>query len=116
MNNVEIMHELPTFLSIYPLLTTLKTAQIQSFRCGQIVVSFYYIYIKYYCSLAKKAGIKQDFTAKQFLSTIGYSIKSQSQIDKISTYNNILKKEGFISITSYKDELGHTRNIYTTNI
>ena len=46
----------------------------------------YYIYLKYYCSLAKKAGIKQDFTAKQFLSAIGYSTKSQSQLDKISTY------------------------------
>lgn len=75
----------------------------------------YYIYLKYYCSLSQKFGKKQDFTAKQFLSTIGYSIKSQSQLDKISNYNNMLKDEGFISITSYKDNLGHTRNIYTTN-
>lgn len=74
----------------------------------------YYIYLKYYCSLANKAGTKQDFTAKQFLSAIGYSTKSQSQIDKISTYNNKLKKQGLILITPYKDELGHTRNIYKT--
>lgn len=72
----------------------------------------YYIYLKYYCSLAKKANIKQDFTAKQFLTTIGYSIKSQSQLDKISSYNKMLKEQGFIKITTYTDELGHTRNIY----
>lgn len=72
----------------------------------------YYIYMKYYCSLAIKAGIKQDFTAKQFLSAIGYSTHSNSQIDKISSYNNKLKENGFISITTYRDELGHSRNIY----
>ena len=72
----------------------------------------YYIYLKYYCSLAKKAGTKQDFTSKQFLSTIGYSTKSQKQIDKISTYNNKLKEQGFITIMNYRDDLGHTRNIY----
>jgi len=66
-------------------------------------------------SLAKKAGIKQDFTAKQFLSAIGYSIKSQSQLDKISSYNNKLKEYGLISITTYRDELGHTRNVYIVN-
>ena len=75
----------------------------------------YYIYLKYYCSLAKKAGIKQDFTAKQFLTAIGYSTKSQKQIDKISTYNNKLKEQGLIIITPYRDELGHLRNCYKTN-
>lgn len=75
----------------------------------------YYIYLKYYCSLADTAGMKQDFTAKQFLSAIGYSTKSQSQIDKISTYNNKLKEQGLIIIITYRDELGHTRNCYKTN-
>ena len=75
----------------------------------------YYIYLKYYCSLAKKAGTKQDFTAKQFLTAIGYSTKSQSQIDKVSAYNNKLKEQGLIIINSYKDDLGHTRNIYYLN-
>lgn len=74
----------------------------------------YYIYLKYYCSLAKKAGIKQDFTAKQFLSAIGYSVNSHSQIDKISSYNSKLKEQGLITIITYRDELGHTRNIYNT--
>ena len=71
--------------------------------------------LKYYCSLAKKSGTKQDFTAKQFLSTIGYSTKSQSQLDKISSYNTKLKEQGLITITTYRDELGRTRNIYKTN-
>ena len=75
----------------------------------------YYIYLKYYCSLAKKKKFKQDFTTKQFLSAIGYSTKSQSQIDKISRYNKILKESGFISIEKYRDELGHTRNVYKTS-
>ncbi len=75
----------------------------------------YYIYIKYYCYIAEKAGTKQDFTAKQFLSAIGYSTNSQSQLDKISSYNKKLKEKGLISITTYRDELGHTRNIYKTN-
>ena len=74
----------------------------------------YYIYLKYYCSLAEKAGTKQDFTAKQFLSAIGYSTNSQSQLDKISSYNKKLKEKGLIIITTYRDELGHTRNIYKT--
>ena len=74
----------------------------------------YYIYLKYYCSLAKKVGIKQDFTAKQFLSAIGYSVNSHSQIDKISSYNSKLKEQGLITITTYRDELGHSRNIYNT--
>lgn len=74
----------------------------------------YYIYLKYYCSLAEKAGTKQDFTAKQFLSAIGYSTNSQSQLDKISSYNKKLKEQGLILITTYRDELGHLRNCYKT--
>lgn len=72
----------------------------------------YYIYMKYYCSLAQLTGAKQDFTAKQFLSSIGYSVNSNAQLDKISNYNRILKEKGFISIITYRDEQGHTRNIY----
>lgn len=75
----------------------------------------YYIYMKYYCSLAQLAGTKQDFTAKQFLTSIGYSTNSNSQLYNISNYNNILKHNGMISITTYRDEQGHTRNIYTIN-
>lgn len=74
----------------------------------------YYIYVKYYCSLASKVGINQNFTAKQFLTAINYSQNSKSQIDKISSYNKILKDRGFITIKVYRDELGHTRNIYYT--
>lgn len=73
----------------------------------------YYLYLKYYCGFAAKANIKQDFTAKQFLSAIGYSVKSNSQIDTISSYNQLLANNGFIKIDKYTDELGHTRNIYS---
>lgn len=76
----------------------------------------YYIYMKYYCSLAQLAGTKQDFTAKQFLASIGYSINSNSQLDKISSYNSLLKENGLISIVTYRDEQGHTRNSYSINI
>jgi len=72
----------------------------------------YYVYMKYYCTLAKMCGKEQDFTAKQFLSAIGYSLNSQSQIDKISIYNKVLQETGLIEIKHYRDELGHTRNIY----
>ena len=75
----------------------------------------YYIYMKYYCSLSQLAGTKQDFTAKQFLASIGYSINSNSQLDKISSYNSLLKEKGLISIVIYRDEQGHTRNSYTIN-
>lgn len=72
----------------------------------------YYVYMKYYCSLSEMSGKEQDYTAKQFLSAIGYSLNSQSQIDKISNYNKILQDRGLIEIKHYRDELGHTRNIY----
>ena len=73
----------------------------------------YLIYTKFYCGLAKKMGKKQDFTAKQFLSACGYSINSQSYIDKVSNYNGLLSKAGFITIEKKRVELGHTRNLYS---
>ena len=70
----------------------------------------YLIYTKYYCGYNKNK--QQDFTALQFLRAFGYSEKSHSQIAKLSNYNNILKSQGIVSIKKYRDELGHTRNIY----
>jgi len=32
--------------------------------------------------------------------------------DKISIYNKVLQETGLIEIKHYRDELGHTRNIY----
>ena len=81
-------------------------------RINDNLLCKYYIYIKYYCSLSNFTGEKQDFTANQFLLAIGYSTKSNSQIDKISYYNKILKENDLISISTYRDEQGHTRNIY----
>ena len=75
----------------------------------------YYLYIKFFCGYAKSKGIKQDFTAKQFLDYCGYSTKSNSYISQIATYNGILKRNNFINIEKYTDDMGYERNIYTTN-
>ena len=72
----------------------------------------YFIYIKFYCGYSQKQGLKQDFTAKQFLSAIGYSSKSQAMLDKISSYNTFLSKNNFIEITKFNDSNGRIRNSY----
>ena len=74
------------------------------------LLSKYLIYLKYYCGYTKDK--KTDFTAKQFLSACGYSIKSKKYIDLLCQYNNLLVRSGLIKIESYRDELGHTRNNY----
>ena len=73
----------------------------------------YLIYIKYYCGYTKDN--KTDFTAQQFLSTFGYSVKSNATLDTISRYNGILVDRGIIKIEKFRDKLGHTRNRYTYN-
>lgn len=70
----------------------------------------YLIYLKYYCGYSKNK--KTDFTAQQFLIACGYSTKSKSTISKLSEYNSLLVKNGLLKIEKYRDELGHTRNIY----
>lgn len=70
----------------------------------------YLIYMKYYCGYAKDG--KQDFTAKQFLAACGYKTSSNNQLGMISKYNKLLIDRGIITIKQYRDELGHTRNIY----
>ena len=72
----------------------------------------YLIYVKYYCGYTNN---KTDFTAQQFLTACGYSTKSNSTLDTISTYNGLLVERGFITIQKYRDELGHTRNRYIYN-
>lgn len=72
----------------------------------------YYLYIKFYCGYSKG---KQDFTAEQFLTACGYSIKSNSNKDKLSRYNAILSRLGFINISAYRDFTGRKRNTYTVN-
>ena len=73
----------------------------------------YLIYLKYYCGYTKDN--KTDFTAPQFLSACGYSVKSNATLDTISRYNGLLAERGIIKIDKYRDELGHTRNRYTYN-
>lgn len=48
----------------------------------------YYFYIKYYCGFCKVKNV--NFTAKQFLSYIGYSINSNNYISKLSQFNTLL--------------------------
>ena len=73
----------------------------------------YLIYTKYYCGYSKNKV--QDFTASQFLVACGYASNSNSNKDKISSYNTILSKSGFLQIESYRDNLGHKRNRYKYN-
>lgn len=75
------------------------------------LLSHYLIYLKYYCGYTKDN--KTDFTAKQFLSASGYSIKSKQNFDRISSYNKLLTEKGLIRIEKYRDELGYTRNKYS---
>ena len=71
----------------------------------------YLLYMKYYCGLSKDK--RNNFTAKQFLTACGYSTKSNKYISLISDYNSCLVSNGFIRISPFTDELGHTRNNYT---
>lgn len=72
----------------------------------------YLIYIKYNCGRSPE---KQDFTAKQFLTACGYSVKSNAQLDTISRYNALLENAGLVSIVRYRDEAGNKRNLYQYN-
>lgn len=74
----------------------------------------YYIYIKYYCWYTKDK--QTDFTAKQFLVAIGYSVKSGDTLSLLSTYNTLLTNDKYITIKRYKDIHGNNRNIYRMNI
>lgn len=73
----------------------------------------YLIYIKYYCGYTKDNNT--DFTAQQFLSACGYSVKSNATLDTISRYNGLLVDRGLIKIQKYRDDKGHTRNRYSYN-
>ena len=62
------------------------------------LLAAYYCYIKYYCGKAAHAGIKQDFTAKQFLLSVGLSAENHNNLSRISSYNTLLSREGLIKI------------------
>lgn len=70
----------------------------------------YYLMIKYYCGYNKEKQI--DTTAKQFLELIGKCASSGSLQSKLSAYNSILTDLNLISISKYRDEQSHIRNIY----
>lgn len=73
----------------------------------------YLIYLKYNCSRVSNKG--QDFTANQFLNACGYSTKSSNTKSKISSYNELLERNGFIKISRFRDSQGYNRNNYTYN-
>ena len=69
----------------------------------------YYLYLKYYCGKSRLKAI--DTTAKQFLSAIGYS-DSGKTLSKLSSFNNTLVQDGFITIERFTDTNGYLRNRY----
>ena len=70
----------------------------------------YIIYMKYMCGISNN---NTDFTANQFLSTIGYSTKSNNTKDCISRYNTLLENEKIICIKRNMLEDGKRRNTYS---
>ena len=78
---------------------------------GNNLFAKYLIYLKYYCGYSKDN--KTDFTAQQFLIACGYSVNSNNTLSQLSEYNGLLVKRGIITIQKKRDELGHTRNIYS---
>lgn len=80
---------------------------------GDNLLCKYYLYLKYYCEVAEKKNIRQDFTANQFLSAIGYSVKSNSIKNKLGYYNTLLQQNGFIKISVYRDDAGRRRNAFS---
>lgn len=96
---------------LFVVLTDIEVQQLLELQDSEIVR--YYLYIKYYTLLAEKQGKKQDFTAKQYLSAIGSSVKSNDNISRISSYNTILQEKNLISIDKYRDQQKNLRNIYS---
>lgn len=80
---------------------------------GDSLLASYYCYLKYYCGLASKIGRVQDFTARQFLSTVGLSSDNHNNLSRVSQYNRILTELGMIKIDKYRDINGYERNIYS---
>lgn len=76
---------------------------------SDILFCKYVAYLKYYCGYSSSKT--QDFTGKQFLSACGYCSTSNSYLNKLSRYNNVLLTNGIISIEKYR-EAGHSRNRY----
>ena len=77
------------------------------------LLAAYYCYLKYYCGLAAKGGFKQDFTARQFLLSVGLSADNHNNLSRISSYNTLLVNAGLVQIDKYRDSNGNERNIYT---
>ena len=73
----------------------------------------YLVYMKYYCGACGNKG--QNFTAEQFLTSCGYSIKSNSNFDDLGRYNKLIEEAGIITIIRYRDDDMKKRNTYVYN-
>lgn len=71
----------------------------------------YYLYLKYYCGFSKSKT--NDFTAEQFLLSIGYNHKSGNNKTKLSKYNSLLCDYNLIKINKIRDKNGKMRNVYS---
>ena len=69
----------------------------------------YYFYIKYFCGYSKTKST--DFTAEQFITAVGLSFGGGNR-QKVCMCNKLLANEGLVIIESYRDPLGHKRNVY----
>lgn len=61
----------------------------------------YFCYLRYYSGKNKDKCI--DTTTRQFLLATGYSDNSQ-YVSKVSEFNNLLVKNGFLSAVSFRDD------------
>lgn len=80
-------------------------------KSGDNLLARYYCYMKYYCGYSKSKKI--DTTAKQFLTAIGLSTKSNNYLSILSSYNSLLAESGILQIEKYRDNNGHERNVYS---
>ena len=65
----------------------------------------YYLYIKYYSVISKNNRL--DFTANQFLTSIGYSCKSNNTKDLLGKFNKMLVNDGYLNIKVKHDDKGY---------
>ena len=91
-------------------LTASEVEIIREQKKDQNLLAKYLIYMKYYCGFSKNK--KTNFTATQFLTACGYSVKSNTNFDRLTAFNSLLSEKGIIKIEKWTDSAGHTRNTY----
>ena len=92
------------FIRLIPPIYTLLTEQQDN------LLAKYVVYLIHACGTTNN---KADFTAKQFLSANGYSLKANNYQSKLCEYNKLLQERGIITITKWKDDRQLERNTYS---